>query len=59
MKIRIVRDVDHRPKPADIQAFRAGTTVNVPRNTAEALIASGAAHQLSNTRKEARDGDLE
>lgn len=47
MKIKILRDYDHRLKPTAIQAFRAGSTVNVPRNTAEALIAAGAAQPLS------------
>ena len=43
MKIRIIKDVDHRVKPAVIQAFRAGGEHNLPKATAEALIASGSA----------------
>ena len=43
MKIRIIKDVDHRVKPAVIQAFRAGGEHNLPKATAEALISSGSA----------------
>lgn len=63
MKVKILRDIDHRLNPAVIQAFRAGSTVNVPRNTAEALIAAGAAQPLSKPKqKDASHGrtlDLE
>ena len=57
MKLRILRDYDHRLKPTVIQAFRAGSDVSVPRNTAEALIAAGAAQPLSKPKqKDAEHG---
>lgn len=43
MRIEITRDADHRVAPAVVQAFKAGSVVNVPKDTAEALIAQGAA----------------
>lgn len=55
MKIRVLRNYDHRLKPAVIQAFRAGTVVNVPRDTAEALIAAGAAQALSKPKQKDAD----
>lgn len=43
MWINIIVNADHRVTPARIQAFRAGTSANVPKKTAEALIARGVA----------------
>lgn len=42
MKITVLRAVDYRVRPACVQAFKPGD-VDVPRPTAEALIAQGAA----------------
>lgn len=41
MKVKILRDCDHRVQPAVIQAFRANTIEDLPKTTAEALIAAG------------------
>ena len=43
MKIRILEDAHHRLSSGRSQAFRARTEVNVPKATAEALIARGVA----------------
>ena len=47
MKIRVLRPVDYRVKPAVIQVFRPGI-FNVPRKTAQALIDAGAAEPIQN-----------
>lgn len=47
MKIRVTRDYDHRLAAARIQAFRVGQVPNVPKKTAEALIAAGAAEPVT------------
>lgn len=52
MRLRILRDHDHRIAPARTLAFKAGSDVNVPRAIARALIAAGAAQPL-------REGDTE
>ncbi|MBR9764144.1 MAG: hypothetical protein GYB53_11620 [Rhodobacteraceae bacterium] len=46
MKISILHDDHHRISSARSQNFHAGTTVNVPRSTAEALIARGSAERF-------------
>lgn len=43
MKIRMLKDADHRVRPAVWQAFRAGKIYSVPRQTGEALIRREAA----------------
>lgn len=43
MKISILRDDNHRISSAKSQNFHADTVVNVPRSTADALIARGSA----------------
>lgn len=48
MRIKVLRDYDYRHRPAVIQAFRAGTTPNIPKKTAEKLIALGVA-ELADT----------
>lgn len=50
MKIQIIKPHDYRVRPAVIQAFRPGV-VNVPKTTAQALIAAGAALPIT-TQKE-------
>ena len=45
MKVQILRDCDHRVQPAVIQSFKADTTVDLPKATADALIARGDATQ--------------
>ncbi|WP_171054197.1 hypothetical protein [Arenibacterium halophilum] len=47
MQIEIIKDHDHRHRPAVIQAFRTGQTPNVPKKVADALIAAGAAKPLT------------
>ena len=46
MRLRILKDHDYRQAPARIQAFRAGTEVNVPKAVAAALVAAGAAQPI-------------
>jgi hypothetical protein len=46
VKIRVLKDYDHKIAPARIQAFRAGSVVNVPRPTAGQMIAAGAAEAI-------------
>lgn len=41
MKVKILRDCDHRVQPAVIQAFKAGAVLDLPKTTAEGLIAAG------------------
>ena len=50
--MKIIKNVDHRIKPAVIQAFRAGGEHNLPKATAEALIASGSATPVQSETKE-------
>jgi len=50
MKVQILRDADYRLAPSRVQAFRAGSVVNIPRATAQALIASGAAKPVKSQR---------
>lgn len=50
MKIEILKDHDHRISPGLVQAFKAGSVVDVPRATAQALIAAGSA-AVVHTRK--------
>ncbi len=52
MRVRIIKDDDHRLKPAVIQAFRAGGEHNLPKATAEALIARGSATPVETEKKE-------
>ena len=52
MKVRIIKNDDHRVKPAVIQSFRAGSEVTVPKKTAEALIARGSAEPISPEQKD-------
>lgn len=56
MKIRILRSHDHRLKPAVIQAFRAGQTVNVPKKTADALVAAGSAEPITAEKETSHGG---
>ncbi|MBN8292807.1 hypothetical protein JI664_12605 [Rhodobacter sp. NTK016B] len=42
----MLRDADFRYAPAVVQSFKAGSVVNIPRATAQTLIASGAAKQV-------------
>lgn len=43
MKIKVLKNDDHRLAPAIVQHFRAGSVVSVPKKTADALIARGSA----------------
>lgn len=52
MKVRIIKDCDYRVLPAVIQAFRAGSELNLPKATADALIARGSATPLKTETKE-------
>ena len=52
MKIRILRDFDHRIAPARIQAFRTGHLANVPKKTADMLIRAGAAEPFTAEKEE-------
>lgn len=45
MKVKILRDCDHRVQPAVTQAFKADTVLDLPKTTADALIAAGHATQ--------------
>lgn len=49
MKVKILRDHDHRISPAVVQAFKAGTEDDVPKSTADALIKAGAAEAIGKT----------
>lgn len=52
MKVRIIKDDDHRIKPAVFQAFREGAELNLPKATAKALIARGSATSLETEQKD-------
>lgn len=52
MKLKITKNMDYRVSPAVIQAFRAGTDVEVPKKTADALIKAGAATPLTADKQE-------
>lgn len=54
MRVKIKRNHDYRHRPAVIQAFRAGTTPNIPKKTAEHLIEIGVA-ELADTPKAKED----
>lgn len=54
MRVNVLRDYDYRHRPAVIQAFRAGTTPNIPKETADELIALGVA-ELADTPKAKED----
>ena len=56
MWVKITKDVDHRVRPVVIQAFRAGGEHNLPKATAEALIASGSATPIKTEKKEKANG---
>lgn len=53
MRVRILKDHDHRLGPAAVQALRAESDVNLPRRTAEDLIKAGVAERLPPDTKEA------
>ena len=38
MKLKILKDHDHRITPAKVQAFKADKEVDVPRKTADVLL---------------------
>lgn len=52
MKLKILKDYDFRLKPTVMQAFRAGTEVEVPKQTAEALIKVGVADPVTKSNKD-------
>lgn len=48
MKIRVIKDHDHRVRPAVTMAFKArDEPIDVPKAIGEALIAAGAAKRLT------------
>ena len=47
MKLKILKNYDHRLSPAVTQAFKAGSEVDVPKKTAAILIEEGAAEVLA------------
>jgi hypothetical protein len=53
MKIKMLKDHDHRVKPAVIQAFRADREYTVPKSTGISLINVGAAEEIATKPKEA------
>lgn len=59
MKVRMLRDHDHRISPAVVQAFKAETEVDVPKATAEALIGAGAAEAIKSPPRAAAPADQE
>ncbi len=47
MKLKILKNYDHRLSPAVTQAFKSGSDVDVPKRTAESLIERGAAEVVT------------
>jgi len=47
MKIRILKNTHHRVSSAISQGFKAGGEPNLPKSTAEALIAKGDAEAIN------------
>lgn len=52
MKVKMLKDYDHRLKPAVIQCFRAGREYSVPKSTGNAMIKAGAAELITQQAKE-------
>ncbi len=46
MKLKIIKDYDHRVSPAIVQAYREGTEVTVPREIGAALLKAGVAREI-------------
>ena len=51
MKIKILTDTHHRVSSAISQGFKAGGEPNLPKSTAEALIAKGDAEAINSSDK--------
>jgi uncharacterized protein YabE (DUF348 family) len=51
MKIRILTDAHHRISSGRSQSFKAGREINVPKATAEKLIADGKAEAVKPSTK--------
>ncbi|WP_417701946.1 hypothetical protein [Pseudophaeobacter sp.] len=47
MKIKILNDAHHRINSGSSQSFRAGSEVDVPKATADALIEAGKAEAVT------------
>ncbi len=47
MWVRIIENADHRISSAKSQSFTAGSKLNLPRKTAEALIGRGKAEPVT------------
>lgn len=54
MKVRILTDAHHRVSSGLSQAFREGSEPDVPKETADALIARGVAEKIT---KPSKSGD--
>ncbi|VCU58273.1 hypothetical protein EPIB1_1171 [Tritonibacter mobilis] len=51
MKIKILTDADHRISSARSQRFRAGSEINLPKDTAMKLIEEGKAVEVKRDTK--------
>ena len=56
MKIRILKDHDHRLSTAAVLAFKAGTVDDRPRAMAEKLIALGVAEAIPTKTDDKKEG---
>lgn len=59
MRVEVLRNADHRLSAGRIQAFRAGTIVNIPKATAQSLIERGAARAIDPAAKSAPTANQE
>lgn len=47
MRVRFLRNYDHRPHPSQVYAYKAGWEGTIKKEWAEAAISAGAAEKIS------------